>query len=47
MKTRYLISYEPQGVARAGRHALSVKVKRAGAQVRTRTEYWVNEPGEP
>lgn len=37
----YLLAYEPTGVARAGRHALDVQVRRRGLQVRARQEYFV------
>jgi VWFA-related protein len=42
---RYLLSYQPEGVARAGRHRLKVEVRRKGASVRARREYVV--PGPP
>lgn len=38
---RYLLAYEPRGVAREGRHRLKVSVKRSGVQVRARQEYVV------
>jgi VWFA-related protein len=40
MRTRYLLTYEPSGVARAGRHRLEVRVK-GGGEVRHRREYVV------
>jgi Ca-activated chloride channel family protein len=43
MKTRYLLSYEPVGVQREGRHAVSVKVRKRDVEVRTRGEYWVSQ----
>lgn len=36
---RYLLSYEPQGVDKAGWHKLEVKVKRAGVKVKARPGY--------
>jgi len=41
LHTRYLLGYEPQGVAHTGRHRLEVKVKGRPAEVQARTEYWV------
>jgi VWFA-related protein len=41
MKSRYLLSYEPRGVSRTGRHEISVRVKGRGAKVRHRREYRV------
>ncbi len=41
LRTRYVLSYEPRGLARAGRHVLKVSVKGRGLAVRTRTEYTV------
>jgi len=38
---RYLLSYEPLGVARPGRHRLVVSVRRKGVEVRARREYVV------
>jgi VWFA-related protein len=38
---RYLLSYEPEGVARSGRHKLKVSVRRKGVEVRARREYVV------
>jgi hypothetical protein len=44
---RYLLSYEPTGVRRAGRHRLKVSVRRRGVEVRARQEYVVSAaPGE-
>jgi len=43
MKTRYLLSYEPLGVQREGRHAVNVKVRKRDVEVRTRGEYWVSQ----
>jgi VWFA-related protein len=44
--TRYLLSYEPEGVAHEGRHRLKVSVKRKGVEVRARQEYVVSDaPG--
>jgi VWFA-related protein len=39
MRTRYLLSYEPRGILRAGRHRLKVSVKGRRLDVRTRSEY--------
>jgi VWFA-related protein len=36
---RYVLSYEPEGVARSGRHRLKVSVRRRGVEVRARQEY--------
>jgi len=36
---RYVLSYEPQGVPRPGRHRLEVSVRRRGVKVRARQEY--------
>jgi VWFA-related protein len=44
---RYVLRYEPQGVALAGRHELRVTVRRKGAQVRARREYVVRGAAEP
>jgi hypothetical protein len=43
---RYLLSYEPEGPARLGRHRLKVSVKRKGVDVRARQEYVVPGPAE-
>jgi hypothetical protein len=43
---RYLLSYEPEGPARAGRHRLKVSVKRKGVEVRARQEYVVHGTAE-
>ena len=40
---RYVLSYEPEGIAREGRHRLKVSVKRRGVEVRARQEYVVPE----
>jgi VWFA-related protein len=42
---RYVLRYEPQGVARQGRHRLEVSVRRGGVDVRARQEYVI--PGAP
>ena len=40
-RQRYILTFTPEGVpAGDGWHALEVKVKRPGAQVRARTRYW-------
>jgi VWFA-related protein len=41
LNARYVLGYEPRGVARRGRHRLEVKVRGRRAQVQARTEYWV------
>lgn len=41
MKSRYLLSYEPRGVSRPGRHEIRVRVKDRRAKVRHRREYRV------
>lgn len=41
VNARYLLAYEPRGVAREGRHRLKVSVKRPGVRVRARQEYVV------
>jgi len=41
LHARYVLGYEPQGVAHPGRHRLEVKVKGRPAEVQARTEYWV------
>jgi VWFA-related protein len=38
-RQRYLLSYEPQGVDKAGWHKLEVKVKRSGVKVKARPGY--------
>jgi VWFA-related protein len=38
---RYVLSYEPTGVLRAGRHRIKVSVRRKGVEVRARQEYVV------
>jgi Ca-activated chloride channel family protein len=38
---RYVLSYEPEGVRRPGRHRIKVSVKRRGVEVRARQEYVV------
>ncbi len=44
---RYLLSYELEGVPRAGRHKLKVEVRRKGVEVRSRREYVVPAAGRP
>ena len=47
MQSRYLLSYTPQGVPRAGWHRLAVKVKgRKGTTVRSRGAYFVAETAQ-
>ena len=41
MSTRYVLTYEPQGVSRGGRHRLKVAVKGRNVDVRHRREYFV------
>ena len=41
---RYVLSYEPEGVAREGRHRLKVSVRTKGLEVRARQEYVVSGP---
>jgi hypothetical protein len=43
MSTRYLLTYEPQGVRRGGRHPLRVTVKGRNVEVRHRREYTATE----
>jgi Ca-activated chloride channel homolog len=43
MRTRYLLTYEPRGVERHGRHRLKVTVKGRKLDVRHRREYVVAE----
>jgi VWFA-related protein len=43
---RYVLSYEPQGVPRPGRHRLEVSVRRRGVKVRARQEYVAPAVGE-
>jgi hypothetical protein len=40
LKNRYLISYEPKGVASEGWHTLEVKLKDVRADVRARRGYF-------
>lgn len=45
---RYVLRYEPEGVARSGLHQLDVSVRRLGVSVRARREYVERgEPGGP
>lgn len=43
-RTCYVLSYEPRGVPRTGRHRLKVSVKGRRLDVRARTEYVVPSP---
>ena len=43
---RYVLAYEPEGVAHEGRHRLKVSVKRKGLEVRARQEYVVPDTPE-
>lgn len=43
MRTRYLLTYEPRGVERSGRHRIKVAVKGRKLDVRHRREYVVAE----
>lgn len=45
--TRYILSYEPHGVARQGHHRLDVSVHRRGVEVRARQEYVVPAADRP
>ena len=47
VNARYVLAYEPAGVARAGRHRIELKVKRDGVEVRARREYFVAAPSSP
>jgi hypothetical protein len=38
-RQRYLLTYSPAGVARAGRHRIDVSVRRRGATVRAQEGY--------
>ena len=38
---RYILSYQPQGVKRGGRHKLQISVRRRGVKVRGRQEYYL------
>lgn len=44
---RYVLRYEPEGVAREGRHRLKVSVRRKGLDVRARQEYFVSAASRP
>jgi hypothetical protein len=41
MRTRYLLTYRPTGVERAGEHLLEVRLKDAKGKVRSRSRYHV------
>jgi VWFA-related protein len=41
MKTRYLLRFEPRGVAREGRHTLAIRLRRRGGSVHCRKTYFV------
>jgi hypothetical protein len=43
MGERYVLRYDPQGVAREGWHALRVRLRGAKGQVQARRGYWVPE----
>jgi len=47
MQSRYLLSFTPRGVKRAGWHRLSVKVKGRKGTVRSRTGYFVAADARP
>jgi VWFA-related protein len=47
VNARYVLSYEPAGVARAGRHRIDLKVRRGGVEVRARREYFVPGGASP
>jgi len=44
MRDRYVMTYTPDGVSRAGWHALSVKLTRTHGDVVARPGYWVSSP---
>jgi VWFA-related protein len=44
LRARYLLAYEPAGVARGGEHKLQVKLRRGKGEVRARTSYTVTSP---
>jgi VWFA-related protein len=41
MNSRYVLSYEPTGVARTGKHSITLSMKTKSAEVRSRREYVV------
>jgi VWFA-related protein len=43
VKSRYLLAYEVQGTARPGWHSVQVKLRKGGADVRTRRGYFAGE----
>ena len=45
-RNRYLLSFVPTGVDRAGWHKLTVRVK-GGGEIRARSGYWGGSPGAP
>jgi hypothetical protein len=47
MRARYLVTYTPRGVGRAGWHELKVKVKAGNADVTARPGYFVSESSPP
>jgi VWFA-related protein len=47
VNARYVLAYEPTGVARAGRHRIELKVRRSGVEVRARREYFVPASSRP
>jgi VWFA-related protein len=47
VNARYVLAYEPTGVARAGRHRIELKVRGGGVEVRARREYFVPNPSPP
>ena len=44
LRARYLLAYEPTGVARGGEHKLQVKLRGGKGEVRARTSYTVASP---
>jgi len=47
VNARYVLAYEPTGVARAGRHRIDLSVRRRGVDVRARREYFVPDLSPP
>jgi VWFA-related protein len=47
VNARYVLAYEPTGVARAGRHRIGLTVRRRGVDVRARREYFVPDLSPP
>ena len=47
VNARYVFTYEPTGVPRAGRHRIDLSVRRRGVEVRARQEYVVPDLAPP